>query len=238
MLSAEDLRQRACIELLRQSAIEAGLLAADDTLPTDGAISVAASEAIDALLERALQLPEPTGDACRRYHAAHRNRYAIGERVRARHVLFAVTPGVDIGALRKRAEACLLDLRCDDAAADDRFARVARDLSNCPSGGAGGDLGWLRADECAPEFAKALFGRPDIGVLPQLVHSRFGLHVVEIMERDAGAVPAFEAVREAVAQALRQQTFATALRQYVSVLAGRAAIAGVALDAAATPLVQ
>ncbi|AXE92325.1 peptidylprolyl isomerase [Paraburkholderia terricola] len=238
MLSAEDLRQRACIELLRQSAIEAGLLAADDPLPTDGAISVAASEAIDALLERALQLPEPTGDACRRYHAAHRNRYAVGERVRARHVLFAVTPGVDIGALRKRAEACLLDLRCDDAAADDRFARVARDLSNCPSGGAGGDLGWLRADECAPELAKALFGRPDIGVLPQLVHSRFGLHVVEVMERDAGAVPAFEAVREAVAQALRQQTFATALRQYVSVLAGRAAIAGVDLDAAATPLVQ
>jgi peptidyl-prolyl cis-trans isomerase C len=152
--------------------------------------------------------------------------------------LFAVTPGVDIGALRKRAEACLLDLRCDDAAADDRFARAARDLSNCPSGGAGGDLGWLRADECAPEFAKALFGRPDIGVLPQLVHSRFGLHVVEIMERDAGAVPAFEAVREAVAQALRQQTFATALRQYVSVLVGRAAIACVDLDAAATPLVQ
>jgi len=238
MLSAEDLRQRACIELLRQSAIEGGLLAADDPLPADGAISVAASEAIDALLERALQLPEPTEDACRRYHAAHRNRYAVGERVRARHVLFAVTPGVDIGALRKRAEACLLDLRCDDAAADDRFARAARDLSNCPSGGAGGDLGWLRADECAPEFAKALFGRPDIGVLPQLVHSRFGLHVVEIMERDAGAVPAFEAVREAVAQALRQQTFATALRQYVSVLAGRAAIACVDLDAAATPLVQ
>jgi peptidyl-prolyl cis-trans isomerase C len=238
ILSAEDLRQRACIELLRQSAIEADLLAADDPLPTDGAISVAASEAIDALLERALQLPEPTDGACRRYHAAHRNRYAVGERVRARHVLFAVTPGVDIGALRKRAEACLLDLRCEDAAADDRFARVARDLSNCPSGAVGGNLGWLRADECAPEFAKELFGRPDIGVLTQLVHSRFGLHVVEVLEREAGAVPDFEAVREAVEQALRQQTFATALRQYVSLLAGRADIAGVDLDAAATPLVQ
>jgi peptidyl-prolyl cis-trans isomerase C len=102
----------------------------------------------------------------------------------------------------------------------------------------GGNLGWLRADECAPEFAKELFGRPDIGVLPQLVHSRFGLHVVEVVEREAGAVRDFEAVREAVEQALRQQTFATALRQYVSLLAGRADIAGVDLDAAATPLVQ
>ncbi|MBB5503297.1 peptidylprolyl isomerase [Paraburkholderia sp. MM5384-R2] len=238
MLSSEALRQRACIELLRQSAIEEGLLDADDPVPTGGAISVVASDAIDALLERALQLPEPTEDACRRYHAAHRNRYAVGERVRARHVLFAVTPGADIDALRKRAEACLLDLRCEDPGAGDRFARVARDLSNCPSGGDGGDLGWLRTDECAPEFAKELFGRPDIGVLPQLVHSRFGLHVVEVMERDAGTVPGFEAVSEAVAQALRQQAFATALRQYVSLLAGRADIAGVQLDAAATPLVQ
>lgn len=238
MLSAETLRQRACIELLRQSAIVEGLLDTDDPAPTDGAISVAASQAIDALLERALQLPEPTKDACRRYHAAHRSRYAVGERVRARHVLFAVTPRIDLGALRKRAEACLLEVRCEDAKAGERFARVARELSNCPSGGDGGNLGWLRADECAPEFAKELFGRPDIGVLPRLVHSRFGLHIVEIMERDPGTVPAFEAIHEAVAQALRQQAFATALRQYVSLLADRADIAGVDLDAAATPLVQ
>lgn len=237
-LTAEALRQRACIELLRQSAIEEGLLDAHDPAPVDGAISVAASSAIDTLLARALQLPEPTQDACRRYHAAHPSRFAVGERVRARHVLFAVTPGLDIGALRKHAESCLLELRCEDGTAGDRFARVARDLSNCPSGAEGGDLGWLRKDECAPEFAKELFGRPDIGVLPHLVHSRFGLHVVEVMERDPGIVPEFDTVREAVAQALRQQAFATALRQYISVLAGRADMTGVQMDGAASPLVQ
>ncbi|MBW0449632.1 peptidylprolyl isomerase [bacterium M00.F.Ca.ET.228.01.1.1] len=237
-LSAEALRQRACIELLRQSAIEEGLLDAHDPAPVDGAISVAASAAIDTLLERALQLPEPTEDACRRYHAAQPGRFAVGERVRARHVLFAVTPGLDIGALRKRAESCLLELRCENGTVSDRFARVARDMSNCPSGAHGGDLGWLRTDECAPEFAKELFGRPDIGVLPHLVHSRFGLHVVEVMERDPGIVPEFDTVREAVAQALRQQAFATALRQYISVLAGRADMTGVQMDGAASPLVQ
>jgi peptidyl-prolyl cis-trans isomerase C len=51
-------------------------------------------------------------------------------------------------------------------------------------------------------------------------------------------VPAFEAVRSAVAQALRQQTFTTALRQYLQLLAGQARLEGVELDAAATPLVQ
>ena len=42
-VTSEDLRQRACAELLRQAAIQAGLLAADDPLPLGGAMTEAAS---------------------------------------------------------------------------------------------------------------------------------------------------------------------------------------------------
>ncbi len=38
--------------------------------------------------------------------------------------------------------------------------------------------------------------------------------------------------------ALRQQTYVTALRQYLQLLAGEAEVEGVDLDAADTPLVQ
>jgi peptidyl-prolyl cis-trans isomerase C len=245
-LDAEALRQRACAELLRQAAQRAGLLADDDPVPLGGAMTVAASTAIEALLARELPDTEPEEDACRRWHAAHAARYAVGERVQARHVLFAVTPGVDVQALRQRAEACLLDLRsapsgaraADRSPADERFGAVAAQLSNCPSGAQGGHLGWLRSDDCAPEFARELFGHLEVGVLPRLVHSRFGLHVVEVLARETGRVPPFEAVRSAVAQTLRQQRFATALRQYLQLLAGQALLQGVELDAAATPLVQ
>lgn len=237
-LAAEDLRQRACAELLRQAAMQAGLLAADDAPPVGGAMSEAASAAIEALLDRELQLPDPSDEACRRYHAAHAARYAVGERVHARHVLFAVTPGVDVALLRQRAEACLLDLRCQTADTPDRFPAVAAQTSNCPSGEQGGDLGWLGADDCAPEFARELFGQAEVGVLPRLVHSRFGLHVVEVLARAPGVQPAFESVHSAVAQTLRQQSFTTALRQYLQLLAGRAELVGVDLDAATTPLVQ
>lgn len=236
VLDAEALRQRACTELLRQAAQGRGLLAADDAAPVAGAISEAASEAIEALLEQELALPEPTEEACRRWHAAHGARLAVGERVHARHVLFAVTPGVPINALRSRAEACLLELRCESGGP--RFADVAAATSNCPSGTAGGDLGWLSADDCAPEFARELFGQATIGVLPRLVATRFGLHVVEVLEREAGTLPSFEAVQAAVAQTLRQQAFATALRQYLQTLAGGADIGGVDLEASTTPLVQ
>lgn len=240
-LDAAALRQRACTELLRQAAIDAGLLPADDPVPLAGATSEAASAAIERLLEAALQLPEPSDEACRRHHAANAARYAVGEQVHARHVLFAVTPGVDVGALRRRAEACLLDVRNtspEERAAGDRFAAAAAASSNCPSGAQGGDLGWLVAADCAPEFARELFGHAEVGVLPRLVHSRFGLHVVEVLARRPGRVPAFEQVQAAVRATLQRQSFATALSQYLRLLAGRAALVGVELEGADSPLLQ
>ena len=237
-LSSEDLRQRACTELLRQAAQAAGLLAADDSEAADGVISGAAAAAIEALLERSLAVPEPSVADCRRHYMAHEASYRTGERVRVRHILFAVTPGADVAVLRKRAEIALLDVRCHDGNAAGVFSGAARELSNCPSGAAGGDLGWLSAADCAPEFARELFGHAEVGVLPRLVHSRFGLHVVEVLAREPGVRQTFESVHGAVANALRQQAYVTAVRQYLQLLAGQAGIEGVDLDAAGTPLVQ
>ncbi|MGL6112747.1 MAG: peptidylprolyl isomerase [Rubrivivax sp.] len=239
-LDAEALRQRACTELLRQAAIHQGLLAGDDTPGTDGNTSEAASVAIEALLAQELVIPEPSDEACRRHFDAHPERYRAGDRAQVRHVLFAVTPGVDVRRLRDRAETALLELRCyrEGDGEGDRFPAVAAKLSNCPSAAQGGDLGWLTREDCAPEFARELFAAPEIGVLPRLVHSRFGLHVVEVRARETGHAPAFEAVRSAVAQALRQQSFISALRQYLQLLAGAAVVEGVMLDSADTPLVQ
>jgi len=96
----------------------------------------------------------------------------------------------------------------------------------------------LSSADCAPEFARELFDHADVGVLPRLVHSRFGLHIVDVLARDPGAAQPFESVRAAVALALQQQTWVAALRQYLSLLAGQARIQGVVLTASATPLVQ
>ncbi len=238
LLDEETLRQRACTELLRQAAQQAGLLPASDVPGVEGAISVEASNAIEQLLERELDLPDPSEEACRRYHEAHPAAHAQGERAQLRHVLFAVTPGVDVKQLRLRAEALLIELRCADDGGT-QFAKAAAQWSNCPSGQQGGDLGWLTRADCAPEFAREVFGgSAEIGVLARLVHSRFGLHVVEVVARDPGQQPSFEEVRQAIALTLRQQAWVNALRQYLQVLAGGATVEGVVLDAADTPLVQ
>jgi peptidyl-prolyl cis-trans isomerase C len=239
VIGPDELRQRAYSELLRQAAVAQGLLPASDAATADGVLSEEASNAIEVLLAQSLSQPDPSEEACRRHHAAHQATYSTGERVRVRHILFAVTPGVDVVALRNRAETTLLDVRCHDGRAlDDAFAKAASAMSNCPSGAEGGDLGWLVTADCAPEFAKELFGHAEVGVLPRLVHSRFGLHVVEILAREPGVPQAYEIVKGAVSQSLKQQAYVTALRQYMQVLAGEAEIVGVDIDAADTPLVQ
>lgn len=230
----EELRQRACTELLRQAAQARGYLDRDDPPLVQGVPTEAASIAIERLLDDTLTVPEPSEEACRRYYEAHRAHFRQGERVHARHILYAVVPGVDVKALRLQAEQVLLDVRTDPT----RFAEAAAAHSNCPSGAAGGELGWLERGDCVPEFAQALFGQPEVGVLPRLVHSRFGLHVVEVLAREPGETLPYEQVRAGVARALQQQSYATALRQYLSLLAAEAELEGVELAGATSPLVQ
>jgi len=225
VLDDDTLRQRACTELLRQAAQRAGIE------------TVSVPDAIERLLEQALSIDEPSEEACRRAFDAKPERFARQERLHLRHILFGVTPGVDVVALRQRAEAHLLELRCAEPGGT-AFDSAAHRWSNCPTGASGGDLGWLTQQDCADEFARTVFGQDTIGVLPRLVHSRFGLHIVEVLARDVGVAPAFEDVHAAVAQTLRQQAWANAVRHYLHKLADGAVLEGVHLDAEATTFAQ
>lgn len=214
-------------ELLRQRALELDLLA-------DNADEEAIAAAIEQLLKDEVDVPEPTAEECRRWYDTHRARYRNGELVHARHILFQITPGTPVAAVRSVAEAMLMELRANP----DLFAERARSKSNCPSGAQGGQLGQLARGSTVPEFEKAVFEGDTIGILPQLVRSRYGFHIVAVDKRIAGEQLPFEAMAGKVADELRAASERRALGQYVRVLAGRAGLDGVDLDAAASPLVQ
>lgn len=214
-------------ELLRQHAAAARLIA-------DDADAEAVDAAIERLLEREVPVPEPSDDECRRYYAANARRFASGELVAARHILFQVMPGTPINALRAKAELTLSEL----LKAPERFEALARECSNCPSAQLGGNLGQIQRGETVPEFERALFHGEWTGIASQLVKTRYGFHIVAVDRRVAGREMPFEAVRETIAEELRARVQKRALEQYVRVLAGRADVRGVDLGAVATPLVQ
>jgi peptidyl-prolyl cis-trans isomerase C len=151
-----------------------------------------------------------------------------------RHILFQVTAGTPVGALRAKAEGVLSEL----LRAPERFEALARECSNCPSGQHGGNLGQLQRGEMVPEFEQVVFGGTWTGIHGQLVKTRFGFHIVAVDRRAPGQRAPFEAVRERVAERLRAAALERALAQYVRVLAGQAEVEGVDLGATATPLVQ
>ncbi len=107
------------------------------------------------------------------------------------------------------------------------ISRIAFVSPRCPKALTDSELGWLTGADCTPEFArKIFFGHAEVGVLPRLVHSRFGSQVVEVLRPEAREVPMFETVRAAVALSLRQQATVTGPGHYLQVLT------------AETPLVQ
>jgi peptidyl-prolyl cis-trans isomerase C len=213
--------------LLRSRAVEQGLL-------RDQHDEAGVTAAIELLLEREVVTPEPTDEECSRFYATHLDQFSSGDLVYARHILFAVTPGAPLQAIRAKAEETLLALQREP----ERFEALARECSNCPSGANGGNLGQLTRGEVVPEFAAAVFEGRGTGLLPSLVRTRYGFHVVLIDQRVAGQTVPFEAVRERIAAELRERVQERALRQYVQVLAGRAGVDVPGLERATTPLVQ
>ena len=215
-------------ELLRQRAIVVGLLAAGARDET------AVDEAIEALLAREVITPSPTEEECRRYYEGHPREFQSGDLVHARHILFQVTPSVRIPEIRARAEQTLNDLLREP----ERFAAIARELSNCQSGQHGGNLGQIGRGDTVPEFEKALFRLGASGILREIVKTRYGFHIVAVDQSVPGKPLPFEMARDRIAERLRARVEERALRQYVSILAGQAEITGVDLQGAETPLVQ
>jgi peptidyl-prolyl cis-trans isomerase C len=229
-MAAWDAAARALVlrRLLLDAAAEAGIA-------TDG--EAEEEDAVSALLASEIRIPTPDEAACRRWFAAHPERFGRLEAWEASHILIAADP--EVPEERKAAEARARDLLAQVEAAPWRLADLARLHSDCPSREEGGDLGRIARGSSVPEFEAALAAAEPGRLLPDVVASRYGLHVV-LLHRHLPARPAtFEGVADQVARDLVRASWETAVRQYLAVLASRAKIEGYAFDGAASgPLVQ
>ena len=209
-------------ELLRQEARAQGF--------GDG------NDAVEDLLEAAVTTPEPDEASCRRYYEGNRRRFRSPDLIEAQHILVAAAP--DETEDRAKAKAKAEDLARQVTADPAAFAALAREHSDCPSKESGGHLGQIGRGSLVPELETYVFAMKAGGICPVPVASRYGWHVVRVLERADGRELPFESVRETIADYLTESSWRRAVSQYISLLAGRAAIEGIALRAAHSPLVQ
>ncbi|MCC7048996.1 MAG: peptidylprolyl isomerase [Alphaproteobacteria bacterium] len=203
--------------------------------PTDG--DQAPDEAaISRLIEEQVETPTADEATCRRYYENNRRRFMSPAGFEALHILCAAPPddAEARAAARARAEAALARVLADPAC----FADVARETSDCPSKAQGGQLGLVQRGDADPVFETYLMSLGEDETCPTAVETRYGFHVIRLARRAPARDLPFEAVKERIAAYIEETAWRRAVHQYVAILAGRASIEGVELQAATSPLVQ
>lgn len=226
-------RALAIRELLLQEGRRLGL-AVEAQSDGEGRRETHDEALIRTLVEHEVKVPEPTEAECRRVFEAHAARFRTPPLFEVRHILLPLPKGADKAAVKARAIELISELQ----EAPQRFADLARLHSACPSKEVGGSLGQIGPDQTVPEFERALPTLPVGEVGPAPVESRYGFHVVHVERRVDGRALPFEMARAEIAAWLSQRVYQTAVRQYISLLAGRADIEGVEIASSPSPLLQ
>lgn len=209
-------------ELLRQRAAELGLVSSD-------------ADPYDAVLQAEVRTPAADEESCRRYYERNPSKFHVGDLIEIDHILFQLTSGVAAPSLRARAGEVLADLQ---KAGAHKFPEFAAQYSNCPSAQDGGHLGQIARGDTVPEFEAAVFALPADTLIDRLIESRHGFHIVRTGRKEEGRAPPFGEVRPRIAAWLEAASRRRATNQYLQWLVGQAAIEGIAIQGADTPLVQ
>jgi peptidyl-prolyl cis-trans isomerase SurA len=135
---------------------------------------------------------------------------------RARHILLRPSEQLSEAAVRAR----LAEYKRLVAAGTRRFEDLAREFSLDGSAQAGGDLGWASPGQYVPEFEAGMNPLPVGGVSDPVV-TRFGVHLIQVLERRNVALDTKQ-LREQARAALRERKFEEAYAEWIREVRGRA----------------
>lgn len=135
---------------------------------------------------------------------------------RARHILLRSS---DMATPEQAAQR-LHELKRQIESGERSFETVAREVSEDGSASAGGDLGWYGPGVMVPEFEEPA-SRLAAGQISEPVASRFGVHLIQVLERRRTELPAAQR-QEQLRNSLRERKFQQAYQDWVEELRARA----------------
>lgn len=135
---------------------------------------------------------------------------------RARHIL--LRPGAQLSEAAARTRLADYKRRIEARQAD--FAALAREHSQDGSAREGGDLGWASPGQFVPEFEEVM-DKLAPGQLSEPLVSRFGVHLIEVLERRQAQLGPREQ-RELARRMLREKKLDEAYANWLQELRARA----------------
>lgn len=142
-----------------------------------------------------------------------------GDRVRASHILIGADRKASPEAkkiAREKAEALLKGLQSGDD-----FAAVAKKESTCSTAVDGGDLGVFGKGRMSPPFEKAAYALKP-GELSPVVETEYGYHIIQLKEKVAPSIEAFDEVKDKIVDFLKVEKVKKVVAAYIAELRGKA----------------
>ena len=237
-------RQEALNAAARALVVKALLIQEAESLDIDsqpqvdeaGNLETTEDAKIRSLIDSQVEVPVASEKECYQYYQNNQQKFTSEPLYEARHILLSVPQGDAEKRLilKEQAKAIIAQLQKDP----ETFADVARIHSDCPSAQVGGNLGQLSRGSTVKEFEQALLNLEQGTLCSEPVESKYGFHIIALDKKVMGGLQPFSMVHQRIAAWLGAMSWSKAVSQYISILAGKADIQGISIDAATSPLVR
>ncbi len=171
---------------------------------------------VQKLVENKLEtLPEVGEDQAQAFYEDRKEQFTRKDSAEVRHILVKVEEGADKETLEaKKAEAERLRKKLKEGA---EFAELAKAHSDCGSARSGGNLGLIEKGRTVPAFEKAAFSQ-ETGKIGPVVKSKYGYHIIEVLNKNEAGTLAFEEVKEDIINHLGRSQKQEAISAYIEEL--------------------
>lgn len=137
------------------------------------------------------------------YYEDHRDEFHQDKEVHARHILFRLTenaPEQEVAKVRSKAEKIMAEAKKEGA----DFAELAKQHSQGPTAGKGGDLGYFSRERMVPAFSEVAFSLKT-GEVSDLVRTRFGFHIIKVEDIREESTQSLEQAKSEIEQKLKTE---------------------------------
>lgn len=150
------------------------------------------------------------------FYEKNQDKFTRPAQVHARHILVKS---------EKKAKEIIDQLKgLKGEALKKKFIELAKKESTGPTGPKGGDLGYFGREQMVLPFAKAAFALNKGEITLEPVKTQFGWHVIYVEDKKPAQTVPFDAVKDRVIAALKQQRFAEKMKKQTELLKQKASI--------------
>jgi peptidyl-prolyl cis-trans isomerase C len=162
-----------------------------------------------------------TPEETKKFYDSNPDLFKTPEMVRASHILIKVDPKATPEDKAKAKEKIAAAQKRVQGGED--FAKVAKEVSECPSKENGGDLDFFQRGQMVGPFEEAAFALK-VGSISDIVETQFGFHVIKVTEKKDAGVMKYDEIKDRIAEHLKQNQVNEQLTKYIDDLKSKAKI--------------